>query len=222
MLRITGLSKSYPQRGIVLDNLDLEVNEGDTIAVTGPSGSGKTTLLNLIGLLDNPDSGDIFFRNISILGFDSDRAAEYRNRNIGFVFQEHLLMQHLTISENILLPILALRPDARSMKEGVAYALELMEEVGITDLKNKYPSKISGGEAQRASLVRALINRPSVLLADEPTGSLDAVNAEIIADLLVTMNRQYGISVITATHSSSLPGKMARRLRLEKGVLTAY
>lgn len=219
MLRITGLSKSYLQRGIVLDNLELEVNEGDTIAITGPSGSGKTTLLNLIGLLDSPDAGDILFRNVSILGFDSDRAADYRNRNIGFVFQDHLLMPHLTISENILLPVLARRPVAKSMKEGEAYCFELMNEVGISDLKNKYPSQISGGEAQRASLVRALINRPSVLLADEPTGSLDAANADILSELLVKMNRQHGISVITATHSPSLAGKMSRRLVLEKGVL---
>ncbi|MGD0581668.1 MAG: ABC transporter ATP-binding protein [Bacteroidales bacterium] len=222
MLRITGLSKSYLQRGIVLDNLELEVNEGDTIAVTGPSGSGKTTLLNLIGLLDSPDAGDILFRNVSILGFDSDRAADYRNRNIGFVFQDHLLMPHLTISENILLPVLARRPDAKSMKEDEAYCFELMDEVGISDLKNKYPSQISGGEAQRASLVRSLINRPSMLLADEPTGSLDAANADILSDLLVKMNRQHGISVITATHSPSLSGKMSRRLGLERGLLAAY
>jgi lipoprotein-releasing system ATP-binding protein len=222
MLKITGLSKSYVQRGIVLDNLELKVNEGDTIAITGPSGSGKTTLLNLIGLLDSPDSGDISFRNVSITGLDHDSAAEYRNRNIGFVFQEHLLLPHLTIEENIILPVLARKLTESELKEAVAYSEELMREVGISDLKNKYPSQVSGGEAQRASLVRALINKPSLLLADEPTGSLDSANAIILADMLARMNNNHGISVIAATHSSLLAEKMRRRLKLENGLLTAY
>jgi ABC-type lipoprotein export system ATPase subunit len=219
MLKITRLSKSYPQRGLVLDNLELEVNDGDTVAVTGPSGSGKTTLLNLIGLLDSPDTGDIIFENGSILGFNNNQAADYRNSNIGFVFQDHLLMPHLTICENIMLPLLARRLPASTLRKEELYCLELMNEVGINDLKNKYPFQVSGGEAQRASLVRALINKPSIILADEPTGSLDAANASILADLLIKMNRDHGISVITATHSQTLAGKMARRVRLENGIL---
>jgi lipoprotein-releasing system ATP-binding protein len=222
MLKITDLSKSYLQRGIVLDRLRLDVNEGETIAVTGPSGSGKTTLLNLIGLLDRPDSGEILYRNESILGFNPDAAADYRNRNIGFVFQEHLLMPHLTILENIMLPLLPRRLSADDNKKEETWCNKLMEEIGIEDLKNKYPFQVSGGEAQRASLVRALVCRPSILLADEPTGALDASNADILAGLLLRMNSQYGISVIVATHSSSLAARMSRRLKIEKGILNSY
>lgn len=222
MLKITGLSKSYIQRGIVLDHLDLDVKEGETIAITGPSGSGKTTLLNLIGMLDIPDSGEILFKNESILGFSPDEEAAYRNSNIGFVFQEHLLMPHLTIYENIILPLLARGYTGSGMKEEESYCLMLMEEVAIADMKNKYPFQVSGGEAQRASLVRALACRPSILLADEPTGALDSTNKEILADLLIKINKQFSISVIVATHSNSLAEKMSRRLKLEKGKLYSY
>jgi lipoprotein-releasing system ATP-binding protein len=219
MLKITRLSKSYPQRGLVLDNLDLELNDGDTLAITGPSGSGKTTLLNLIGLLDTPDAGDIVFDEVSILTFNSDQASGYRNRKIGFVFQDHLLMPHLTIFENIMLPLLAGKLSASSLKNGELYCMDLMNEVGIGELKDKYPFQVSGGEAQRASLVRALVNRPSVILADEPTGSLDTANASLLADLLIKMNRDHGISIIAATHSQTLADKMARHLILSNGLL---
>ena len=219
MLKITLLSKAYPQRGKVLDKLDLEVNDGDTIAVTGPSGSGKTTLLNLIGLLDRPDSGDILFNNVSILAFSNNEAADYRNSNIGFVFQDHLLMPHLTLCENIMLPLLARKIRSSDLNIEELYCLDLMKEVGISDLKNKYPFQVSGGEAQRASLVRALINRPKIILADEPTGSLDSANASLLADLLVKMNTDHGISIIAATHSQALAEKMKRRVRLENGSL---
>jgi len=219
MLKITLLSKAYPQRGKVLDKLDLEVNDGDTIAVTGPSGSGKTTLLNIIGLLDRPDSGDILFNNVSILAFSNNEAADYRNSNIGFVFQDHLLMPHLTLCENIMLPLLARKIRSSDLNIEELYCLDLMKEVGISDLKNKYPFQVSGGEAQRASLVRALINRPKIILADEPTGSLDSANASLLADLLVKMNTDHGISIIAATHSQALAEKMKRRVRLENGSL---
>jgi ABC-type lipoprotein export system ATPase subunit len=219
MLKITLLSKSYPQRGKVLDKLELEVNDGDTIAVTGPSGSGKTTLLNLIGLLDRPDSGDILFNNVSILAFSNNEAADYRNSNIGFVFQDHLLMPHLTLCENIMLPLLAKKIRSSDLRKEELYCLDLMKEVGISDLKNKYTFQVSGGEAQRASLVRALINRPKIILADEPTGSLDSANAALLADLLVKMNTDHGISIIAATHSQALAEKLKRRVSLENGSL---
>jgi lipoprotein-releasing system ATP-binding protein len=219
MLKITRLSKSYPQRGSVLDNLDLEVNDGDTIAITGPSGSGKTTLLNLIALLDRPDSGDILFNNTSILAFSNDQAADFRNSSIGFVFQDHLLMPHLTICENIMLPLLAGKLKSKDLIMHEETCLLLMKEVGIADLKNKYPFQVSGGEAQRASLVRALMNSPSIILADEPTGALDSANASLLADLLIKMNKDHGVTIIAATHSQLLAGKMAKRVSLENGSL---
>jgi ABC-type lipoprotein export system ATPase subunit len=219
MLKIKQVSRSFMQRGIVLDNLELAVNEGDTIAITGPSGSGKTTLLNLIGLLDRPDSGDILFREQSILAFNSTESAEYRNRNIGFVFQEHLLLPHLTVMENILLPTLTFRRNTTQDGEILKTAGHLMEVVGIADLEHKYPFQISGGEAQRTALVRALINHPSILLADEPTGSLDSENARALGDLLLELNAGRNISIILATHSESLASRMKKKFRLENGKL---
>jgi ABC-type lipoprotein export system ATPase subunit len=219
MLNLTGVSKSFIQRGRVLDMLDLEVKKGDTIAVTGPSGSGKTTLLNIIGLLDRPDSGVIYFMDKPIFSLNSDEAAEYRNRNVGFVFQEHLLLPHLTLLENILLPVYAKPVTDEELNSHRNYAVSLMKEVGIAELASKYPFNVSGGEAQRAALVRSLINQPSILLADEPTGSLDSENAEIMGNLLLRINSELGISLILATHSQSLALKMSKRYSLEKGKL---
>jgi len=219
MLSIKNISKSFIQRGLVLDNLCLEVNEGDTVAIMGPSGSGKTTLMNIIGLLDKPDAGDITFRGASIANFTEDESAAYRNLNIGFVFQDHLLLPYLTISDNIFLPLLASKYSIEELSVKEQYLKLLMEKTGISDLRYKYPQRISGGEAQRVALVRALANNPSILLADEPTGSLDAGNADKMGELLLEMNSQYGITIILATHSSDLAKKMSKILRLEEGKL---
>jgi lipoprotein-releasing system ATP-binding protein len=219
MLSISSISKSFHQRGLVLNNLSLEVNEGDSVAITGPSGSGKTTLMNIIGLLDRPDSGDIFFRGTSILSLSSDESALYRNQNIGFVFQDHLLIPHLTVKENILLPLLAVKKNETELYEKERFIGTLMTYIGIESLSDKYPFQISGGEAQRVTLVRALINKPSILLADEPTGSLDSKNAEILGKLLLDINREFSISLILATHSDGLAAKMNRHLKLEDGKL---
>jgi ABC-type lipoprotein export system ATPase subunit len=219
MLSIIEISKSFQQRGIVLDRLSLEVNEGESISIMGPSGSGKTTLMNIIGLLDKPDSGEIRYRNESIAAYSEKKSAEYRNRNIGFVFQDHMLMPYLTVMENICLPLMASEntTDLRISKE--QHAESVMKKTGIFDLKDKYPYQISGGEAQRAAVVRALINMPSIILADEPTGSLDSKNAEILGDLLLEVNKDLGITVILATHSHGLASKMSKKMRLEAGKL---
>jgi ABC-type lipoprotein export system ATPase subunit len=219
MLSINNISKSFNQRGQVLNNLSLDVNEGDSIAIMGPSGSGKSTLLNILGLLDKPDSGEIIFKGSPVAQFNDDESAAYRNRNIGFVFQDHLLLPHLTVSENIFLPLLASKYSQAELSAREEAILKLMEKTGIPDLKNKYPSNISGGEAQRVALVRSLANNPSILLADEPTGSLDSRNAENLGDLLLTMNRETGITLILATHSAELAKKMSRVLSLEDGKL---
>lgn len=219
MLLIKSISKSFIQRGLVLNNLSLEVGEGDSIAIMGPSGSGKSTLLNIIGLLDKPDSGEILFRGSNVAHFTDVDSSAYRTRNIGFVFQDHMLLPHLTISENIFLPLLAskYRRDELSARE--ANLKILMEKTGIMDIKDKYPFNISGGEAQRVAVLRALANNPSILLADEPTGSLDARNADNLGNLLLEMNREFGISLVLATHSADLAGKMSRILSFEDGKL---
>ena len=219
MLHVSKVSKSFHQRGVVLNDLSLTVNEGDSVSISGPSGSGKTTLLNIIGLLDRPDSGEVLFKGTPVLNYNHEESAVYRNKNIGFVFQDHLLLPYLTVRENILLPLLASKlPDAEYKKK-VDESLNMMERTGITDLADKYPYQISGGEAQRVTLVRALVNKPSLLLADEPTGSLDRNNARNLGDLLLQMNSEYGITLILATHSSELAEKMKIQLVLSEGKL---
>ena len=219
MLRLQNISKSFLQRGIVLEDLNLEVEEGASIAITGPSGSGKTTLMNIIGTLDRPDSGDVVFRGNSILALNPDESAAYRNKNIGFVFQDHLLLRHLTIKENIMLPLFANRITKSDYANKEKDAMILLERTGISGIKDKYPHQVSGGEAQRVTLVRALVNKPSILLADEPTGSLDTKNAGQLVKLLVEMNTDFGITLIVATHSSELASKMKVHMQLEDGKL---
>jgi len=203
----------------VLDNLSLDVNEGDMLSVMGPSGSGKTTLMNIIGQLDRPDTGTILFRGKDIMRYSDNESADYRSRNIGFVFQENLLLPHLTVLENILLPLLAVRYTREEAEQREEQAEKLMQRTGISAIGSKYPAMVSGGEAQRAALVRALVNNPAVLLADEPTGSLDASNSDILGDMLVEMNRDLGITLILATHSEKLAMKMTRNMILSNGKL---
>lgn len=219
MLLINNISKSFHQRGLVLNDLNLTVNEGDAISISGPSGSGKTTLLNIIGLLDKPDSGEVIFRGESILKYNSEESAKYRNKNIGFVFQDHLLLPYLTVKENILLPLIASKLSDNEYKEKADNAIKMMESIGISEFTDKYPFQISGGEAQRVTLVRALVNKPFLLLADEPTGSLDKKNADNMGSLLKQMNKDYSITLILATHSESLAKKMSVQLKLSEGRL---
>lgn len=219
MLNLNKVSKSFHQRGIVLNDFSLTVNEGDSISISGPSGSGKTTLLNIIGLLDRPDSGEVIFRGMSILNYDPQESAVYRNRNIGFVFQDHLLLPYLTVKENVLLPLLASKAEESDYRQKVDESLKMMERTGISDLADKYPFQISGGEAQRATLVRALVNKPSLVLADEPTGSLDKRNAGNLGDLLIQMNSDFGITLILATHSQEFADKMKIQYTLSDGKL---
>src|SRR5450759_139818 len=219
MLKINCISKSFTHRGLVLDGLCLDVSEGDSIAIMGPSGSGKTTLMNIIGLLDKPDKGEIFFKGESIANFTDDESALYRSRNIGFVFQDHLLLPHLTVKENILLPLLATKYSKEEFANKEQHLKDLMVKTCISELAARHPFQISGGEAQRVALVRALANNPSILLADEPTGSLDAKNADVLGEILLKMNKEFEITLILATHSYDLAKKMSRILRLEDGKL---
>jgi lipoprotein-releasing system ATP-binding protein len=220
ILSLKNISKSFPQRGSVLDSLCLDIYSGQTIAIMGPSGSGKTTLMNIIGLLDKPDAGEIFFRGKPVSGFKGNESARYRSRQIGFVFQDHLLLPYLTIRENIYLPLMAAGYTKEEFAGREAHLSSLMEMTGIESLSGKYPFQISGGEAQRAALVRALANTPSVLLADEPTGSLDTANASMLGKLMLSMNSEFGTSLIVATHSTGLAKEMSHILRLENGRLT--
>lgn len=192
------------------------MEEGDSVAILGPSGSGKTTMLNLIGTLDHPDSGKILFRDKNIVDFKPVELDRFRNQEIGFIFQFHHLLPQCSLLENVLIPTLVLN-DKTEKKKKFALAEKLLKQVGIWDHKDKLPGKLSGGECQRAAVVRAMINNPSMLLADEPTGALDKENVEIIADLLMDFNKKDGLSLLVVTHSLELASRMNKTYELLDG-----
>ena len=198
----------------VLNDLNLQVEEGEQIAILGPSGSGKTTLLNLVGGLDVPDQGSVKFKGADITSYSSRQMDQFRNREVGFVFQFHHLLPQCTLLENVLVPT-----DRASRIKNHERAESLMKRVGIWDFRNKLPGILSGGECQRAAVVRAMINAPSILLADEPTGALDAENVENMADLLLELNREDGLTLMVVTHSADLAKRMGRTLEIRKGRL---
>jgi lipoprotein-releasing system ATP-binding protein len=202
----------------VLNDLSLEVGEGERIAILGPSGSGKTTLLNLVGGLDTPDEGTVRFRGEDITGYSSRQIDQFRNRQVGFVFQFHHLLPQCTVLENILIPTLV-QSGRSSRAKSAERAGMLMKRVGIWDLRDKLPGILSGGECQRAAVVRAMINAPSILLADEPTGALDSRNVEVMADLLLELNKEDGLTLMVVTHSKELARKMGRTLEIRNGKL---
>jgi len=202
----------------VLNDLSMQVKEGERIAILGPSGSGKTTLLNLVGGLDSPDEGSVLFRGKDITGYTSHQIDLYRNQQIGFVFQFHHLLPQCTLLENVLIPTLV-QSDKNSRTKSAGRAESLMKRVGIWDYRNKLPGKLSGGECQRAAVVRAMINAPSILLADEPTGALDSQNVENMADLLLELNQEDGLTLMVVTHSSELARQMGRTLEIRNGQL---
>ncbi len=202
----------------VLKDLNLTVARGEKIAIAGPSGSGKTTLLNLIGALDYPGEGRIIFDGKEISRFSKEELTTFRNRHLGFVFQLHHLLPQLTLLENVLLPVLP-RGKER-MKEQKAFAEELIQKVGLWEQRNQKPAQLSGGECQRTAVVRALINRPQLLLADEPTGALDEDNAQALTELLLRVVAEEGVSLVVVTHSVALAERMDRKYLLKNGKLT--
>ncbi|MEI8004928.1 MAG: ABC transporter ATP-binding protein [Bacteroidota bacterium] len=202
----------------VLDGISLSIGENESIAVTGPSGSGKTTLLNILGTLDMPDSGNMILNGRNVFELKEDELAGLRNSFIGFVFQLHYLLPQLSLVENVMLPLLPLKDKAAYM-QGYERALGLIERTGLKDLINQKPSGLSVGECQRAAVVRALVNRPRLLLADEPTGSLDAETAARLGELLSELRKEENISLVVVTHSPQLAGMMDKVYRLGSGKL---
>jgi len=221
LLNLKNIEKSYTSRygrvsRKVLDGLDLGVERGEKIAIVGPSGSGKTTLLNLIGTLDKPDSGEILFGDDLISAWNEEELSRFRNRKIGFVFQFHHLLPQLTLWENILVPTLPLKADQASAH---LRAEELLKTTGIWERRSQKPGELSGGECQRAAVVRALINEPELLLADEPTGALDLENAVGLSKLLTEINLHNKITLVVVTHSMELAAKMDSLYLLKNGSL---
>ncbi len=222
-VELQDVSKSYDSPAgeeslEVFSGVNLELGEGQSAAIVGPSGSGKSTLLNVIGALDKPSGGEVLVDGKEVVGLLPEEASAFRNRTIGFVFQSHHLLPQCTVIENVMVPALAghggLSGDALCKR-----AEELLEEVDLSHRLHHRPAEISGGEKQRVSVARALINQPGLLLADEPTGALDKVNSDKLVDLLVTLNQNRGLTLLAVTHSKEVAARMDFVYLLDDGKL---
>lgn len=221
-LRVDAITKQFPTRSgplAVLRGVSLTMNEGDAVVIMGPSGSGKSTLLNILGTLEPPTEG-----GLTIDGRDPFRLAEpelaaFRNRRIGFVFQDHHLLPHCSVLENVLMPTLAWESD-EAADDRVDHAKRLLDRVGLSDRLDHRPAELSGGERQRAAVARALINRPVLVLADEPTGNLDRATAGKVASLIRELHLEEKMMLVIVTHSSDLADQYERRYELNGGELT--
>jgi predicted ABC-type transport system involved in lysophospholipase L1 biosynthesis ATPase subunit len=218
LLELRDVTRSYAGPAgdlLILRGVSVSVDSGESVAILGPSGSGKSTLLNLMGALDAPTSGSVIFRGRDVAGLSEDDRAAFRNAEVGFVFQSHHLLPQLTVWENVLVP--AIVPGVTD--EVSARARRLIERVGLGDRREHTPGSLSGGERQRVAVVRALVNSPGLVLADEPTGSLDRATADELANLLVELNREEGTALVVVTHSEALAGRMDRVLEIRDGAL---
>jgi lipoprotein-releasing system ATP-binding protein len=212
-----GLAKRYvdgPAVVRVLEDLDLVIAERERVAIVGESGVGKSTLLHLLGTLDRPSGGRLMIAGIDVLAQSEDALALFRNREIGFVFQFHQLLPDFTALENVMLPALIGREAAGPARRR---ALDLLERVGLTERAAHRPGELSGGEQQRVAVARAVMRRPRLLLADEPTGNLDPDTGERVSDLLFDLNQETGSTLVVVTHNDRLAAAMDRTLRLEDG-----
>lgn len=223
MLELIEVGKTYESPGLtggvcVLKDITLKLDEGQSLVIVGPSGSGKSTLLNIIGALDRPTSGRVLFDGKDLAALNDGELAHIRNKQIGFVFQLHHLLPQCTVLENVLVPTLAGK-NRPSIQEARDRAINLLQRVGLKDFLMHRPGELSGGQRQRVAVVRALINQPKLLLADEPTGSLDREASENIADLLVELNQSEKVTLIVVTHSRELAKRIGRVMELNEGSL---
>jgi lipoprotein-releasing system ATP-binding protein len=207
------------ERLSVLQNVQLRMIQGDDISIVGPSGSGKSTLLYILGTLDHPTSGSVELEGVNPFSLSNQELAKFRNKSVGFVFQDHHLLPQLSVIENVLLPAVAIGAPTQTE---VDRARELLEAVGLADRSQHLPSEISGGERQRAAVARALLNRPRLLLADEPTGNLDSQASQIVAELLYQLPKREGAMLIVVTHSQQVADQASKRMRLESKKLVEY
>ncbi len=217
ILHATDLVKSYPSGEnslTVLDGVTFSVEAGTTCAIVGPSGSGKTTLLGLCAGLDRATSGEVRFMHHTLGDLDEEELAIIRNRHIGFVFQSFRLIPTLTALENVTVPV---ELQGMEWREAAGRAYELLRATGLAERTSHYPSQLSGGEQQRVAIARAFINRPELLLADEPTGNLDGETGRQITDLLFDLNKQSGTTLVIVTHDMELAGRCERIIRLRQG-----
>ena len=226
LLKLTNISKSYPAADLsggatqisILNGIDLELARGESLAIIGPSGSGKSTLLNIIGTLDRPTAGSVRLGDQELTTLTDLELADLRNRKIGFIFQGHHLLPQCSVIENVLVPTLASH-DKELRATAPARARELLKRVGLGARLEHRPGQLSGGERQRVAVVRALINDPMLLLADEPTGALDRTSAQNLSQLLVELNQERNVTLIVVTHALDLAAKMKRTLEICEGRL---
>lgn len=219
MIRLNNIRKSYflaGQEDQVLKGIDLSIYDGEMVALMGPSGSGKSTLMNIIGLLDHPSSGEYLLNEQEIHSLKSQQLAELRNRHIGFIFQSFFLLPKLTALQNVTLPLVYRDYSHEKMK---AESLAVLEKVGLKGLTHHRPNELSGGQQQRVAMARALVGKPKIILADEPTGALDAVTSEEVLDLLTQLNEKEKTTMLIVTHDEHVAQRCQRVIRLKDGVL---
>jgi lipoprotein-releasing system ATP-binding protein len=215
MIEIKGIKKSFGKLE-VLKGIDLHINKGEVVSIVGPSGAGKTTLLQIVGTLDNADSGTVIIDGIDTSNMKQKELAEFRNKHIGFVFQFHQLLPEFTAIENIMIPAFI---GGMPKKDAKARATELLEFMGLTDRAHHKPNELSGGEKQRVAVARALVNSPAVILADEPSGSLDSKNKEELHQLFFDLREKYGQTFVIVTHDEQLANITDRTIKMRDGLL---
>jgi ABC-type lipoprotein export system ATPase subunit len=219
LIELSGISKSYRTGDVVtpvLFDIDLQVNQGDYVALMGPSGSGKSTLMNLLGLLDRADGGHYRLDGQDVTDLSAAQHAEVRNRTIGFVFQSFNLLKRMNVLENVALPLLYA---GQSRAAARTRAQEVLEQVGLATLGHRMPNQLSGGQQQRVAIARSLVNRPPLLLADEPTGNLDTKTTNEVLEVIGQLNREQGLTIVIVTHEADVARHAKRLVKLKDGVV---